>query len=150
MTLAESLVEAMETMAFISPQLPDPATPPAASPDMRLVRINFHGGGVSGSLAISAPAKFGEIVAENCGADDPHGAADDAMKELANVTCGLLLRKRLGHGVGFKMAPPIVGRLEDRAKFIAGDDVVAMNADGHLVTAHVTTDEAILAGAGTR
>ncbi len=149
-SLAESLVEAMETMAFISPELPDPASLPVASPDMRLIRIDFHGGGISGSLAMSAPAKLGEVVAENCGADDAKSAADDAMKELANVTCGLLLRKHLGHGVGFKMMPPIIGPLADSAKILAGGDVVAISADGHLVTAHVTTNEVILAGAGTR
>ena len=101
--LVEALGEALETMAFITPQLPgDAADPPL---DVRLVLVEFHGHGMNGSLALAAPRKFGALVAGNCDGEEAITQADDALKELANVTCGLLLRKR-GGGAGFEMSPP--------------------------------------------
>jgi CheY-like chemotaxis protein len=143
LTLAEALVEALQTMAFISPELPDKNAPPMPATDLRVVHVGFHGDGVEGSLAIAASAKFVEHMADNCGAADAAGDADDALKELANVTCGLLLRKRLGGADGFKMAPPVMGRPEEMERWGAGEDSLAVSADGFLVTAHVTAQASI-------
>jgi len=148
LTLAEALVEALETMAFMSPQLPENPglNPPPA--DVRVVRVNFHGDGMGGSLAIAASAKFGEAVADSCAESETAHDPDDALKELANVTCGLLLRKRLGGGVGFKMDPPFMGQPDELSSWENNADVVAVEADGHLVTAHVTTADALVITAG--
>jgi two-component system, chemotaxis family, chemotaxis protein CheY len=144
LTLAEALVEALETMAFVSPQMPQDRALPRPSPDLRLVRVVFNGQGVLGELSLAAPSAFGKMVADNCAADALH-ESDDALKELANITCGLLLRKRLGGGAGFRMAPPVIGSCDEIESWINGDDAIAVDADGHLVAAHVTTDGLVVA-----
>jgi len=144
--LAETLTEALETMAFISPELPDhPAPPPPA--DLRVVQIAFHGDGVDGTLTLAAPQKFSAHVTDNCGVAEAVAEPDDVLKELANVICGLVLRKRLGGGVGFKMGPPVMGSAQDVAQWSGGPDVVAVNADGFLLTVHVTADQSLAASA---
>ncbi len=98
MTLLESLAEALEVMAFVSPELPESPWTPVASPELRIIRVGFHDAKVRGSLALAASEEFGSTIAGNCG--DEHAVADanDALKELANVTCGSLLRRREGGG----------------------------------------------------
>jgi two-component system chemotaxis response regulator CheY len=145
MTLAEALVEALETMAFISPELPEKPGLPATLPDLRVVQVAFHGEGVNGLLTLASSAQFGQAVAENCAAEDPLGGSDDALMELANVTCGLLLRKRLGGGVGFKMTPPILSRAVGAESWMQGTDVLVVNADGFPIAAHVTAVESLQA-----
>lgn len=139
LTLAESLAEALETMAFVSPELPATHDLPPASVDLRIVHVEFHGASINGSLSIAAPVKFGEVVAANCG--DPEGDRDieDAFKEFANVTCGLLLRKQLGRGADFKMTPPVLGWADEMDHWVVGNDVVSVCAGGFRVTAHVAT-----------
>jgi len=144
LNLAEALVEGMETMAFISPELPEKPQRALARPDTRLVHVAFYGGGYEGTFTLAAPRKFGETVADNCGANDPVHEADDALKELSNVICGLLLRKRLGGGVGFRMAPPTMGRPDEMEHWNHLENVVTVNADGFLVTAHVTAEHGVL------
>jgi two-component system chemotaxis response regulator CheY len=146
--LAEALAEALETMAFVSPQLPTGELQPCPLGDLRLVRVAFHDSRRAGSFALAIPHQFGVLMAENCCApDDPAAAeagAEDALKELANVACGLLLRKRLCGSAGFEMSPPILSPVEEMAKFCVGSDVVSLDADGFLITAHVTADSSSL------
>jgi two-component system chemotaxis response regulator CheY len=145
LTLIEALGEALETMAFITPRLPSKSEP-LPSPDNRhLVRVEFDGHGIHGSLAIAAPPAFGAAMAANCDNHPSPGEADDALKELANVTCGLLLRRRIGGGVGFKLAPPVMIEPAEAEALFTGDDVVSLDAEGHLITAHVTSDVCLFA-----
>lgn len=147
LSLAEALAEALETMAFISPQLPTESMPPCPPSELRLVRVAFHDTHRAGSLVLAASQKLGALVAGNCDSpDEPalaEAAADDALKELANVACGVLLRKRLCGSAGFEMAPPVLAPVEDMEKYCVGNDVVSLDADGFLVTAHVTTDSSL-------
>jgi hypothetical protein len=143
LSLAEALAEAMETFAFMSPQLVEGPGAPALPTGFRLVGVDFKGKDMQGSLALAAPAALGQAMADNLELSGAAGA-DDALKELANVTCGLLLRMRPGGGVGFELASPrLSSPVEtDPISIFASSDVIALRADGHLIVAHVKTDAA--------
>jgi two-component system chemotaxis response regulator CheY len=144
LTLAEALAEALETMAFISPQLPGETSSPCPTSDLRLVRVAFHHGHREGSLLFAASHQFGAHVAENCqNTDDPavtEAQADDALKELANVSCGVLLRKQPCGSAGFEMAPPVLMPPREIDEWCSRKDVVSLDADGFLISACVMTE----------
>jgi two-component system chemotaxis response regulator CheY len=146
--LAEALGEALETMAFISLELPEADAPvlPASAP--RRVRVGFHGRGVNGSLTITAPSQFGAVVSSNCGSDDSNTAAADALKELANVTCGLLLRGLEGGATGFELDPPVMDQAGDIQGIFVSHDSVVLMAEGYRVVADVTTDSQLTSTQG--
>ena len=150
--LAESLGQAMETMAFVCSELSAERRPDCALADLRIVRVAFHGKDVAGSLLLAAPFQFGALIAANCnGPEDASLAdkeADDALMELTNVACGVLFRKRICGSAGFEMKPPVLVPVEGSQKFFVGDDVVALNADGFVVLAHVTCDASIFEAEG--
>jgi two-component system chemotaxis response regulator CheY len=138
MSLAEAFGDALQTMAFITPDLSDEHQ--LSGNDLQLVRVDFHGQGVKGALTIAAPSLFGAVVASNCGNDAATSASEDALKELANVTCGLLLRSREGGARGIELAPPTIQRSDGlEALFAAGDSVVLV-AEGFQVAAHIESD----------
>jgi two-component system chemotaxis response regulator CheY len=147
-TLMEAFAEALETMAFITPELPDESGLPVSSTAMQLVRIGFHGQGIRGSLALAAPHEFGSTVAANCGAPAGQDEANDALKELANITCGLLLRRRIGGATGFELAPPVMTKSTDLASLFSPDNSVVLNADGFCVAVHVTSDAPLFENRG--
>ncbi|MGC4034285.1 MAG: response regulator [Tepidisphaeraceae bacterium] len=141
LTLAEALAEALETMAFISPELVSlqPSDVPAS--DSRLVKIEFRGRESLGSLAIAASPGLGAAIAANL-EDAGLTAADDALKELANITCGLLLRMGPEGGLGFVLDPPTLSTNagQNPLELLHGEDVVTLRADEELIAAQVTTD----------
>ena len=147
LSLAGVLAEALEIMAFISPEFPAPELLPCSADEARLVQINFHNGQRAGSLVLTASRAFGALIAGNCDPLDDSATAleqcDDALKELANITCGLLLRKRLCGSAGFEMGSPTLAPTELIERLCSGDDTVALNADGFLLRAHVTTDRSL-------
>src|SRR4051794_30613834 len=87
------LAEALETMAFISIE---PAFDQTACTNPLQVLLNFSGS-VSGQLSLCAPPALGMAIAANLAAVEPEAVsaeqAADALRELANVTAGLLLRQ---------------------------------------------------------
>lgn len=144
LNLAEALAEALETMAFISPEMAE-GVELIAPEELRVARVAFSGHGFQGSMSLSAPHGFGIAVARSCAVNDAEGQADDALKELANVTCGLFLRKRLGGAKGFVLEPPVLGT-GLRALTVSGEsDCVTLKAEGFVVAAHVTPEEAAAA-----
>jgi len=140
MTLVESFAESLETMAFMSMDLCDTCSMPDASPGTKIVSVGFHGKGIRGSLSIAAPPGFGSLVASNCGLAEAPDDGEDSLKELANITCGTLLRHRIGGAAGFEMAPPAMTTGVDPASLFAREDSVVFLADGFRVAAHVSTD----------
>jgi hypothetical protein len=102
--LLESLAEALQTMAFVSPE---PLEPDAAPPDAAVcLTIKWSasrpadgaqaGGG--GGVQLAAPSLFGELLAANILALEPGtpeiaARAVDALKELCNITTGGLLAR---------------------------------------------------------
>ncbi|MDB5327180.1 MAG: cheY [Phycisphaerales bacterium] len=143
LSLAEALTQALETMAFISPEPVEDAAVPAMPADSRLVRVHFKGRDAEGSLALVASPGLGAAMASNI--DVPElMAADDALKELANITCGLMLRMRPGGGIGFQLDPPQLfsyGNASSKAVFKTGD-AITLAADGEMITAQVVADSA--------
>ena len=141
LTLIEALGESLETMAFVSPELLDAPSEATPSPDAILVRVGFHGQGIKGSLELATTHAFGSVIAANCCDGDPDADADDALKELTNVTCGSLLRRRIGGAVGFELEVPVVSSIGDGEHPFVGADTVVLTAEGHLVFAHVVTNK---------
>lgn len=138
-SLPGALTEALETMAFISPEPVEAAG--AIGDDTRLVRVHFRGRDTEGSLAIAAPAALGAAMTGNLDLTEA-SAGDDALKELANITCGLMLRARPGGAVGFHLDPPQLFNVSAASKSVFKRDAVTLSADGEMITAQVVADSA--------
>jgi Chemotaxis phosphatase CheX len=131
--LAETLTEALETMAFVSPMPPAGLLP--AAPLCR-VRVGFTGQWW-GWVEIVTPLKFGAVLVGNqlgCDPSDTEAVshADDALRELTNVVCGLLLRKVIGAPPKqLELEPPILQELDvDCWPTLLSQHGVALDADG--------------------
>ncbi len=88
--LVEALTQALETSAFLT-VMPSQEQP---DPPQRFFQVQMHfKGPACGTLQIVAGFELGRILAQNImgteSTDDD--IAIDVIKELANVTCGLLL-----------------------------------------------------------
>jgi hypothetical protein len=96
--LLESVAEALQTMAFVMVE-PAPAAPPPPAPaDGNVYAVSFQAGAAAGEVQIAAPRALGELLAVNMLAVEPGSAealqrADDILKELCNISAGLLLRR---------------------------------------------------------
>jgi hypothetical protein len=103
--LLESLAEALQTMAFVSPE---PLAPDAAPPNAAVcLTIKWSAtrsadgtptGSGGGGVQLAAPSLFGELLAANILALEPGtpeiaARAVDALKELCNITTGGLLAR---------------------------------------------------------
>ncbi len=88
--LTKALEQALETMAFLTVM---PLEDDIAAPEKPVLGEISFTGPKSGTIQILAGLDFGKILAKNIGAlteaDDE--SCYDALKELTNVTCGLLL-----------------------------------------------------------
>lgn len=88
--LVEALTQALETSAFLT-VMPSREQP---DPPQRFFQVQMHfKGPACGTLQIVAGFELGRILAQNImGAESTDDdIAIDVIKELANVTCGLLL-----------------------------------------------------------
>ena len=116
--LVESLATALETMAFIS--LSPPEGPVSAPEDPVHVRIEFRGAR-SGRLELVVSRDLGRLLLDNtlgCDASEtlvmPN--PNDALVELANITCGTLL-KRLEGGARCEMQVPVLRPFDAAAEW---------------------------------
>jgi len=84
-----ALAQALETMAFMEIM---PVEEDASAPDETFCAEISFVGPQQGRIQILAGRAFAETLAENIGALDEVTEADcrDALKELSNVTCGLV------------------------------------------------------------
>lgn len=90
----ECVGEALETMAFI---VPDPADELPSPPltDFVVTTISFRAADGNGSLQLYWPAALGQMLEQAVLCDATDASNDrgfEALNELANVSCGLLLR----------------------------------------------------------
>jgi CheY-like chemotaxis protein len=138
--LTEVIGEALETMAFITPELADTGKVTEAGSERRVVRVHFKGQGTCGSLVLATPIGFGAAMAANCSNYESVSDAEDALKELTNVICGLLLRRRVGGAKGFELSPPSIETVQDEGNPCSGGDSVTLIAEGYPLTVHVTAD----------
>jgi hypothetical protein len=93
--LEASLSRALEVMAFISGM---PAEQLALPEGPLLATQIQYSGAISGGIQLVCPLRFGAILVSNllgCAEDSPEAArrACDALGELANITCGAMLRE---------------------------------------------------------
>ena len=138
--LVKALSEALEKMAFLT-LLPkdDEAIVPL---ETILTEIRFSGP-KNGTLLIMAGQDFGTILAENigavCEADDE--ICSDALKELVNVTCGLLLPLLNGSPEDvFDVTVPKTVRGTDAPlwqEFTGENNTYVLNVEGHLIAARL-------------
>lgn len=141
----ETLVEALETMAFIS--LMPPADEPKMPADAVKLRMPFTGPS-TGQLELLASETLGRNIADTIFADedekgDPIQQAHDSLRELMNVISGLILSKQsIEPGEKcYDMSLPEETSVtpEDWQAIIQDKTTTVLDADGQLVALRVTT-----------
>ena len=141
----DSLVQAMETMAFATPTLADPSLFP--SPDSFQVSMPFAGP-ICGTVEMVASERIGIGLAANILATTPEDPAaqryaKDALKELLNVTCGLLLPTLVpkeSAATPFRMTLPQLAFFDCQTQwqaFAAASDTCVLDVEGRLIALRV-------------
>ena len=131
--ITESVSQALEKIAFLEVMPPeDESTDPQ---DVIVAEIDFAGH-VSGRIQIAAERGFVRIFAENmCGMEGlTEDQYDDAMKELANITCGLVLPMLAeSQKEEFNMDVPCLTELSPPKwqDFVAEKDTVLLEVEGY-------------------
>lgn len=142
--LTGALTQALETMAFLTRMpLDEDMVPPE---NLVLAQISFTGPRV-GTIQILAGMDFAKVLAGNIGALDQtdDDTAFDAMKELSNVTCGLLL-PMIGSSPAdvFNMTIPTVKAGQTSPswdQFVADPEAHVLNIEGHMIATRLTAKE---------
>ena len=134
--LTRALEQSLETMAFMTIM---PIEEQQAVPQkMILAEISFSGA-KSGTVQILSGFEYARTLAENIGALDQADdeSAFDAMKELSNVTCGLLTPVMAAlPSDEFDVTIPIVDVSENPSQwneFTADKNSCVFNIEGYLV-----------------
>jgi CheY-specific phosphatase CheX len=138
--LTDSLTQALETMAFLTIIPPEEDIAPPEK--VALAEISFTGP-KSGTIQILAGLDFCRILAENIGAltEVSEENCYDALKELSNVTSGLLL-PILAHSKAdvFDITIPTIKKGNDSPiwnEFVAQPNTFILNIEGYLVATRI-------------
>ena len=130
-----AITQALEKMAFLM-VLPFDEEEELALPSVVITAdINFTGP-VSGTIRTAAGVDFARMLAENMSGMNEltEEQCIDAMKELVNVTCGLVLPMiTVSEEDVFNITVPHLTPTEDRMdwdEFISQDDVTVLNVEG--------------------
>lgn len=129
--LLTALAHALETMAFVGVE---PLESPFVCEEPLRVTLAFDGP-VSGELSIIAPRALGALVAANLFSVDPSVAqpperSADALRELVNVTAGLVFRQICKTDEMPQLQIPVVAALEGEPDA----SLAALSADGHPIS----------------
>ena len=134
--LIEAMAQALEKMAFMTVL---PVDDYMVIPETTmLARIDFTGP-KCGSIAILAGPDFADLIAKNMGAMDQvdDQTCCDALRELANVTCGLVVPMISSSPTEvFDVSVPAIDTGADSPKwqqFTAAGNGVVLNVEGHAV-----------------
>jgi len=137
--LTTALSEALETMAFlmVMPMENDLAIPQ----NTVLAEIDFTGP-QNGTIQIFAGLDFCRVLAENTAVlnEADNETSYDALKEFANVVCGLLLPKIASSPADeFDVTIPSfrTGDLPQWGKFTSEPNCCVSNIEGYLVAARL-------------
>ena len=139
--LAGALTQALETMAFMEILSIEEAMP--APQEVCLTRIEFVGP-QRGCIEILAGSEFAGTLAENFAALDEVTGEDrqDALQELANVTCGLVTPMIAADlSDVFDLTIPTVSDSDAPAKwqaFARDAEACVMNVEGHMIAAKLS------------
>lgn len=134
--LTNSLAQALETMAFLT--IMPPEDDMAAPEQIVLAEISFSGP-KSGTIQILAGLDFCRILAENISAltEVSDETCYDALKELSNVTSGLLLPiLACSQEDVFDITIPTIKNGDDSPKwneFVEQPNTCILNIEGYLV-----------------
>lgn len=137
--ITDALTEALETMAFMeSLPMEEEQT---VSENLILTQIGFAGP-KSGTIQILAGHEFAEILAENIAALDEVTEIErrDALKELVNVTCGLITPVMASGTLDVLdlTIPAISDACPQWDEFTSDEDACILNVEGHLIAAKLT------------
>lgn len=140
--LLEALAEALQTTAFISPEIAPPDTPAPADVVQLAVRWS---GNPAGELQLAAPRPLGALLAANILALEPDAPealqrAVDALQELCNITTGSLLSRLCNADDAPQMSLPSATLSCDPAawaSFTARPGTVVLLGEGHPVAVRV-------------
>jgi len=142
--LTDSLAQALETMAFLTIM---PLEEDMAAPEKTvLAEISFTGP-KNGTIQILAGLDLCRILAENIGAltEVNDETCYDALKELSNVTCGLLLPMLASSQTDvFDVTVPAVKTGDDSPRwdeFVEQPNSCILNIEGFLVATRLIMKE---------
>jgi chemotaxis protein CheY-P-specific phosphatase CheC len=135
--LTESLVEALETMAFMSPSPPEETM--QAPAESVLVTIRFDGP-QEGAIELLAGTNFTILMAANIMGEDINDPqvmerGIDALKELLNTTCGIIVPKLADspkdvYNISIPQAQPIISP-EQWENYVVQPGAILLNVDGN-------------------
>ena len=140
--ITSALDEALSVMAFMCV---DPADDQSPAPDAPLITTTItYEGPVSGKLQITCGEAFGAVLATNLLGEEPapgavSAAAEDALRELANILCGTLLRSS-GSTVDASVelgvpSQQLVTAGEDWTHLVGPNPLLA-SVEGHTIAIH--------------
>jgi CheY-specific phosphatase CheX len=138
--LTDSLAQALETMAFLT--IIPPEDDMTAPEQTVLAEISFTGP-KNGTIQIFAGLDFCRILAENIGAltEVSDETCHDALKELSNVTSGLLLPVLANSKADiFDITIPTIKNGGDCHKwneFVEQPNCCILNIEGYLVASRL-------------
>jgi len=142
--LTDSLAQSLETMAFLTIMPIEEDT--AAAEKTVLAEISFTGP-KNGTIQILAALDLCRILAENIGAltKVSDETCYDALKELSNVTCGLLLPMLASSQTDvFDVTVPAVKTGDDSPRwdeFVEQPNSCILNIEGFLVATRLIMKE---------
>jgi CheY-specific phosphatase CheX len=139
--LTNSLTQALETMAFLTII---PLEEDIAAPEQTILAEISFTGPKNGTIQILAGLDFCRILAENIGAltEVNDETCHDALKELSNVTSGLLFPiLACSQTDVFDITIPTIKNGDDSLKwneFVEQPNTCILNIEGYLVATRIT------------
>lgn len=117
--VTEVFCDVVESLAFMFGEAADEDELPASAAGYILATMSFSGP-MTGRIELAVPREMRVEIAANVLGVDPDdeqavSGADDALKELLNVTCGQVLTRLAGEEPVFDLSVPVVSDLGDVA-----------------------------------
>lgn len=146
--LTQALAEAFETMAFLTAL---PVDDEMIIPQKTILAEIGFSGAKRGTIQMLAGLDFCETLAENIAAIEvvDNQAALDALQELSNVTCGLLLPMIVSSTADeFEVAVPKVENCDNPSQwdeFVAEENSCILNMEGHAIAARLIVENNAMA-----
>ena len=140
-----AISQALETMTFLDAMVADGEDETQTPSTIVTAKIDFSGP-INGTIQILAGLDFARTAAENISNQDDltEEQCIDAIKELANVTCGLVLPVAIGSQVDvFDVTVPQSSCTQDQShweQFVAQDDVVLLDVEGWPLATKLTVN----------
>ena len=134
--VTEAISQALEKMAFLDAE---PFDEEYEAPSVIITADIDFSGPISGTIRMVAGVDFAQTLAENISGmfELNEEQCEDAVKELVNVTCGLVLPMIAASEADvFDLTVPHLAKSEDRMDwddFVSQDEVTVLNVEGHAV-----------------